>query len=289
LLELLFAHYGEAPQADPKLYYPSLPALDEVANSSGRILGYKSFPANLLQTKRLPEIRGYDGVDPQRFVELVNLAAGPDSVKADYAALQFFVPNVVFGSSNNTLRFPPVLDLLGVRRAIVPNQDDTRYLVYTNEFALPRAFVPQTVEVEANDELRLAKLGSPEFNPRKVAYVEQSLGISSPSEGQATIVDENPQRITIAAKMSQPGLVVLADQWNNGWRAYINNESVPIVRVDHALRGVLAPAGESAIVFRYQPGSLRCGLILAVAAMLLLIADRWTGFSNRLSTPKPAA
>jgi uncharacterized membrane protein YfhO len=47
---------------------------------------------------------------------------------------------------------------------------------------------------------------------------------------------------------------------------------VPILRANHALRGVVVPAGDSSIEFRYEPQSFAWGLRLcALAAVVLLI------------------
>jgi hypothetical protein len=272
--ELLFFGYGRASQSDPQLYYPSLAVFDEIAHSSpGRTVGYQCFQASLLQTHGLFDVRGYDGVDPARMVDLLDLAAAPDSGKVDYAATQYFIPRIVALPPPDGVQLSPVLDLLGVRYVIFPPEKDTDYLVRVNRSALPRVFVPQSVELDADRSSRLAKLGSPTFDPRRVAYVEQSIDLPASVQGEANIVEATSQRITISAKMIGKGLIVLADQWNSGWRAYIGDKVVPILRVDHALSGVVAPAGESTIVLRYQPASLRLGLAAALLAGLILTAQ----------------
>lgn len=269
--ELLFFAYGRAAQCDPQLYYPRIAAFDEIGRSlPGRVVGYKCLPANLLQTQQLLDVRGYDGVDPARIVDLLVLAAAPESVRLDYAAVQLFIPRVAEASSPNRVQLSPILDLLGVRYMVFLPPEGTDYSVAVNDSALPRVFVPLSVEVESDGKTRLAKLASPLFNPREVAYVEEPAAVTAPIQGEAKIVEATSQTITVSAKMLQPGLVVLADQWNSGWRAYIANRIVPILRVDHALRGVIVPAGESTIVFRYQPTSLRLGLGAAALAILIL-------------------
>jgi uncharacterized membrane protein YfhO len=47
----------------------------------------------------------------------------------------------------------------------------------------------------------------------------------------------------------------------------LNGEDVPILRVDHALRGVLVPNGKSIVKFTYEPESFRWGLALFALAL----------------------
>lgn len=274
--ELLLFGHGRASQCDPQLYYPSLPVLDQIARSApGRTVGYNCLPANLLQARGLFDVRGYDGVDPAPFVDLLDLAAAPDSVRLGYAAAQLFVPRIEALPPPNGVQLSPILDLLGVRYVIMPHENDTDYVVLVNHSALPRVFVPRSVEVEPDRSIRLAKLASPWFDPRHVAYVEKPVDVPPSMDGEVNIVEATSQEITINARMIGAGLVVLADQWNAGWRAYVGEKVVPILRVDHALSGVMAPAGESTIVFRYEPLSLRLGLAAALFATLILIAHSY--------------
>jgi hypothetical protein len=277
--ELLWFGYGRAAQSDPQLYYPRVPVFAAIPLSpTQRILGYGCLPASLAQTQKWLDVRGYDGVDPVRLVDLLNIASAPIREKIDYAAVQFFVPRVI-AMTPPSVRLPPILDLLGVRylvctskSAVSPSESfpAADYYVLENHSALPRTFVPRTVEVVPNDETRLARLADPLFDPREIAYVEQPANLPSSASGETEIVEANPQRVVLRAHMQTQGLVVLADLWNNGWRASVNDKNVPILRVDHALRGVIAPAGESEIVFRYSPLSLELGLASAVIALLLL-------------------
>ena len=110
---------------------------------------------------------------------------------------------------------------------------------------------------------RLAKLAAEDFNPRAVAYVESPVNLPGPCRGAASIVAEIPTRITVSVQMETPGLVVLADLWDKGWQAYWNGRRVPILRTNHAIRGVVVPAGSGTLEFRYAPASFAWGLGLA--------------------------
>lgn len=274
---LWFAHDRSA-QCDPALYYPRIPVLEEIAKSTGRMLGYNCLPAALAQTHELRDVRGYDSVDPGRLVELVKLTADPRFPSDQYAMTQWLVPQAELVGDG--MKLPPILDMLGVRHVVYrgtpqphirPAFQGHDYWALPNHAALPRAFIPRRVEMVANDDERLGKLASAQFDPRAVAYVESPVSLPLECRGQAEISAEVPTRVTVSVQMETSGLVVLADLWDKGWRAYLNGERVPILRANHAVRGVLVPAGVGMVEFRYESASLALGVWLAILAAILLL------------------
>ena len=178
-----------------------------------------------------------------------------------------------------TVQLSPVLDLLGVEYVIYrgpvqgafkPPIQGSDYWALRNPSALPRVFVPSRAENVPDESERLAKLASPQFDPRAVAYVETPVSLPEVAHGQATIVAENPSEVTIAVSMDTPGLVVLTDMWDKGWQARLNGEPVPVLRTDHALRGVVVPQGVSVLKLSYAPASFRWGLVLFGLAAAVL-------------------
>ena len=77
--DLLWFGCGRNVQCDPALYYPRIPTLEEVAKAAppGRIIGFDCLPPQLCTMCGLRDVRGYDGVDPARMVELVRTSEGP--------------------------------------------------------------------------------------------------------------------------------------------------------------------------------------------------------------------
>ncbi|MGO8700150.1 MAG: YfhO family protein [Limisphaerales bacterium] len=279
MADLIWFDYGRATQSDPALYYPKIPVLAEVAQSvPGRVIGLHCLPASVAAMAGLADIRGYDAIDPARMVRLIKLAEGKGSRTRPYGALQFFVPK---GSSfpPDGVRLSPVLDMLGVRYAI--NQDDPAppyhprfqgggYWVLINSNALPRVFVPKSIEIVTSDEELLEKLGAAQFNPAAVAYVQTSVALPGNCVGQAQITSETPSHIVASVQMQTPGLIVLADRWDPGWRASWNGQPVNILQVNYALRGVVIPSGSGTLEFTYRPGSLILGLWMAGFAVVVL-------------------
>jgi len=303
--ELLWFGCGRAAQCDPALYYPPVPVLEQIAAARpGRIIGCNCLPANLSQTHGLRDVRGYDGVDPVRLMDLLQVAAAPDTPVLPYTQSQWLMPEGTIVPPGN-LRLSPILDMLGVRYVIFrgtpppgiqPDFTGQDYWALTNENAMRRAFVPRHVKTIEDDRQRLRRLSATDFNPRRIAYVERPISLPPRCRGVTSVVEEFPTRVTISVDMHTAGIVVLADLWDTGWRAYFDGEPVPVLRVNHALRGVLLPAGQGTLHFRYEPASLRLGGLLAGFAALAwgiwVVAVAWTTRRSRreprLAVPESA-
>jgi hypothetical protein len=181
-----------------------------------------------------------------------------------------------------------------------------KWSVLENPDALPRIFVPrQVTSVPAGEPTlrRLAQVGydlrmyavsvlalqnsplasgpflaasvlfsgSP-FDPRRTALVEDKLDLPEDCAGDGEIIEDKPTRVVIRAQMRTPGLLVLADRWDEGWRAWRNGEPVRILRTNHLLRGVELPEGLNMVEFRYQPASLSFGVRLMAGGLAVLLS-----------------
>jgi hypothetical protein len=286
----LWFGYGRSAQCDRSLYYPRIPVLEEIAKSMpGRIVGFSCLPVALAQTQGLDDIRGYDAIDPARLMDVMALAADPRSPVLNYSQTQWFTPRVNLQPPDG-IQLSPILDMLDVRYVIFRGSpvsgmhpifygDD--YWALVNHAALPHAFVPQQVEVITNDLVRLTKLASPHFDPRAVAYVESPVELPDSCDGQAQINSETSDRVTLSVQMKTAGLVVLADLWDKGWKASLNGHPAPILRVNHVVRGVVVPAGNSSLEFQFTPESFVIGLYSAgLAGIILLISSAIMGLKK---------
>lgn len=277
---LWFAH-GRSAQADPRWYYPRIGTLEQIATAEpGRVMGYSCLPAQLAQTHGLSDVRGYDSIDPARYIELLQLAVESGGPRFNYAVTQFLSPRVE-PLPPDGVKLSPVLDLLGVRHVIFrgeppaglqPRFRSPDYWALTNPNALPRLFIPARIETIADDRERLARLSAPDFRPREVAFVETPLPLNGVGSGTVELLQDFPNHVTARVEMKSPGLVVLADYWDKGWQAYLNGQPTLLVRTNHALRGAVVPAGQWTLEFRYEPASVALSFTLAGAAALVLLA-----------------
>ncbi len=81
-------------------------------------------------------------------------------------------------------------------------------------------------------------------------------------------------------------LLVFTDSWAPGWSATIDGVPTPVLRVNNAIRGVMVPAGEHALQWRYRPRFLAPLLALLAAGLAIsgiLIAAPW--WSRRFPLP----
>jgi hypothetical protein len=264
----------------------------------GRIIGYGCLPASLAEICGLRDIRGYDSVDPARLVDVLDLAKHPASPFIAYAVTQWLIPRVHYDTAGQ-LELSPVLDMLNVRYVIFRSRPNTvaspafqasDYWVLENHSALPRVYVPQTIELVSDPKARLKKMASPQFDARQVAYVESPVQVSGSCSGTAEITAETPTHLTIAVRTETSAMVVIADLWDKGWRAWFDGTPVPILRANHAIRGVVVPAGNGTLEMRYSPASLNWGLGLAgFATAILLTWAGWIAWNRRRPKYDPAA
>jgi hypothetical protein len=296
-LELFRFAWTERRQGDIALNYPPIPALQKLATlPPGRIWGVGCFPPNLNLTQGLEDVRGYDGVDPLNFIKLFELAIDKERTPfLSYARTQAALPAA--RRTNRGLKFHPVTDLLNVRYLIfresplaelpvISHEDD--YWIVENRQALPRAYVPQSVQVVKDDNQALAQMARFNFDPHQIAFVTDNLSLPGAMRGTASVHPETATRTQVEVEMQTAGLVLLSDLWDAGWRAELDGAACPIHRVDVALRGFEVPAGKHRIVCIYDPQSVRTGFRAAAAGGLILLCwaiwKRRRGLQDRLAT-----
>ncbi len=297
MAELLIYAYNVNPQFDAALYYPRVSALEQLKQRpSGRILGVACLPPVLNLMIGLPDIRGYDAIEPKRLLDVLEFARQPGTSSPIYARTQGFIPWRTW-TSDGALRVSPVLSMLNVRYLIFDQDLSSQikaiirgdgYTVVENELAMPRTFVPQTVQVVDEGQPLMDQLRAVTFDPAKVSYVTEHLDLPAVSRGTTKILEDFPERVVVDARMDTAGMVVLADLWDKGWRAQVDGQVTPIVIVNHAIRGVVVPAGQHRVVFRYAPDSVRIGWMISGAALAVGLGwaawiMHWRRKSRRIS------
>jgi hypothetical protein len=277
LTELLVRGWGQIPQADSALYYPRLRVFDVLATRPpGRMCGLGCLPANLSLVPGLRDIRGYDSADPILITRLLLTLGALNNGSPPYAVTQWLYPK----------QESPNLDLLNLRYLITSSATMAQnpqnlkmeslgdgYALIERPGADTRVFVPKNIKLVRSEAERLQRISQLTWDPRDELLLEQPVDVAASAiNGRASIVQDEPSQVVVQASMQTPGFVLLADQWDVGWRAYVDGQRQPILRGDQAFRAVQLPAGEHRVEFRYEPMSFTIGCWGAAGGSAIIAA-----------------
>ncbi len=175
----------------------------------------------------------------------------------------------------------PLLSLMNVKYILndepLPDLEmvfDDGVQIYGNDGVLPRAYIVPEARVIPDDRRLLAELKSPTFNPYREVLLETSPQdpIAFPSQpavsGVPFACDQSlhysPNQVKIETRLTGDGYLVLSDTYYPGWRAYVDDQEVEILRANYAFKAVPLRAGTHTVRFEYAPLSFRLGLVISL-------------------------
>jgi uncharacterized membrane protein YfhO len=82
---------------------------------------------------------------------------------------------------------------------------------------------------------------------------------------------ENPNRLVVSVQANAPGYVVVSDVWYPGWRVTVNEQETEILRANYLFRAVAVPAGESQVIFSYEPISFSLGAVISLLTLIVVL------------------
>jgi hypothetical protein len=182
-----------------------------------------------------------------------------------------------------TGRLKDRLDLLNVEYLVKPASAidpapvyaDAYWKVYRNATAFPHAWLVHQIVFQPDREATLSQIESFRAGDlRARGFVNKPLNdpLDPPSNQpeSATVTSYGIDFMSISVKSSGRALLVLSENNYPGWHATVNGRPATIHEVDGGLRGIVVPNGDSTVVLRYAPGSIRIGAILSAFAFLSL-------------------
>ena len=145
--------------------------------------------------------------------------------------------------------------------------------LYKIDKPLPRTYVVNRISVEQGSERVFRRLLEPGFNPVEEVVLDQAVPTTPkhPLEATARLVRYENQRVVIDASLNDAGILVLADSYYPGWKAYVDGKEEKILRANLFFRAVSLSAGRHTVEFRYEPRSFAIGLAISVGTVIVLI------------------
>jgi hypothetical protein len=148
--------------------------------------------------------------------------------------------------------------------------------------AMPRAYVVGGLRMLPAQQNPFDAIANGEFDLWEAAVVEPSGPWAREfSDLKPGRVEQKVTRIeygsdfnslTVDLWSQREALLVVTDAWYPGWRATVNGRAAPIAEVNGFQRGIRVPAGNSSVVMRYEPWTIRVGIIVSLAALIAVIA-----------------
>ncbi len=197
---------------------------------------------------------------------------------------------------NNNPALLACLRALDVRAAIVKTGNAAETIGASGGFRAADAVAPYTLfaldtpgrahwvpqwEIAADYATALKKLTDPGFNPALSCVLESAgwfgpeppqpaASATPPAASGATwrVEAYAPGMLDVVLNAPTPGVLVAAGQMTAGWQAAVDGESAPVYRANRLTRGVVLPAGEHRVTFRYRPWPLYLGACISTFTLL---------------------
>ncbi len=229
--------------------------------------------------------------DPQSKPTDIPLARLLQLIASPYVITQCYREGAIASSAGQPVIGRAAVPFLDKELFTLKFQDDKlNARLYELNADAPHAYLSYNWKAKTdNEEICTEILNSEktEFDPAQYSLIEadsddpavqtqmHESSKSGLSEGSKQIEITDDGQIELEAK--KPCLLVLADQFYPGWKAWVDDEESKIYRCNGFVRAVLLAPGKHHVRFAYAPPSFYYGCILALVALVwmayLLAAD----------------
>ncbi|MGD8814013.1 MAG: YfhO family protein, partial [Anaerolineales bacterium] len=281
--DLSLAHWGLNPFTSPDLYQGES-ALTQQITREHRLY----MPPDLEQELKFERTHRFDTFDPGIDWMLVRDVGLPNTTMLDSlrSANNFdpLLPDRYVVWMDAIVDLPheqqegllALMDVGWYAEADVDRSSGVRYQTVENPARV--RLIGEAIWVESPQDALEIVLAQ-EFDLQRQVVLEGVGTDPNSSSHQGEIINLetiHPGAIEIEVRAEQATWLVLSDTWYPGWRAFVDDGETEIHRADYLFRAVHVPAGEHLVVFRYEPLSVRIGLILSALGCLAVAGMVWT-------------
>ena len=103
-----------------------------------------------------------------------------------------------------------------------------------------------------------------------VALTSEPVEIPPAKPGTVKLVQKKPGDIILQTQNDTRQLLTLTESWHSGWRARVDGEDVPIIRVNADFMGCVVSQGSHQVRYQFEPASLALGKQVSAAGVALL-------------------
>ena len=181
-----------------------------------------------------------------------------------------------------------VLNMLNTKYFIVAN-DKGEKQAQQNPDANGNAWYVQGIKIvhSANEEM----LALDSLNTKSEVVIDKShlktkfnIKLQQDSTANIELLNYNVTSLRYQSKAEKEQFAVFSEiYYKDGWNAYVDGKLTPHFRVNYVLRGMIVPAGEHIIEFKFEPKVIQQGKIISIFsyAMLFLIPFGWFFYQKK--------
>jgi hypothetical protein len=262
--------------------FPEAPVLSLARRelSGGRLLGLGvTFPPNSASVYGLRDVRGYDAVESESYLEarrnlaLWNKKPGLPEMTAGGLSPQSSQLFPLFAV--RLLMLPPGLQVspeaasrLNLRLALLSRGGATLYRVRDT----PGRAQAISVVTPARAQIPPGEDAATDYRKvSEVSGIPEARGFPAAADARLEMAADDPETVKITARSPGDFFLRLSDAYAPGWRAQLDGRPTRLYRCDAAFRGVFVPAGVHEIEMHYRlPGFPLTGIVSLATAIFLI-------------------
>jgi hypothetical protein len=250
--------------------------------NDGRVFGYDKYAVktDLATYYRFFDTNYYDPLYIKRYGDLIQYANDGNLLK-QLPRSDVEIDNAITLPYEKTFRRERLFQILGVNKIISPKKENIQEK--KKVISGKRVYMVSKTYVTRRKEENLTQLFTKDFDPSSEITVEKNILVKGDSNGTAKIIKETENTVNIKTTANGEKILVLADNYFPGWKAYIDGKETEVFRANFTFRGVRIPAGVHSVVFSYEPNSLRLGAYLSISGLIffLLLFILWPKIGSK--------
>jgi hypothetical protein len=155
--------------------------------------------------------------------------------------------------------------------------DDLSVAILESKSVLPRAFMVYDWEVIKEDGKIISSLLDENYPFENKIILESDPGLVSrdysekQTDNKVQYVNITEQSSEINVESEKEGILFVSEAWFPGWKAYVDDAQVDIMRADFMFRAIIIPEGEHNVRFIYDPYSFKIGLYISITTFFMLM------------------
>ncbi|NIA16577.1 MAG: YfhO family protein [Nitrospiraceae bacterium] len=258
-LSLIAANRGAIAYAQPGELFPETSFTQALKEAGGRVTGTRALSQWPLAANGIPQTFCADGVSLRRHTAFMERARQEPALLRRMGA-----PALLLGAEDIQGAFLSLRPAYEIEK-VMPSGG----VLFKDSETRPRAWIAYAARAVSKFDPAELSAGSPPL-------VEDTAAPDGRGDPDAKVVvhdSASPVRVSVDIDGALPGILVLADAYYPGWKAYVDGKAKKVFAVDGMFRGVQIDEGPHRVEFIYAPTSLRWGLYVTLGAACIILVE----------------